>query len=432
MPHTHKLQDGRETGKEIIDPDNLSKHWHMLDGERTSNENFGPRHTHTIDGELTGPPIEPEGNKAMPEQREVKLHGGTVLSTKQIDTPEGRFGIVEGYIATWDVDRGDFFGLKDQFVRGAFLDSIADFIQRRRGVRFKDHHGRTVGVWKFDTLLEDDRGLFGRAEINLEVQQGNDVYVLIKQGALSDFSIGFTAQDFTIDDDLRTITKATIWEGSIVDEPRNPNAVVTDFKYKAVVPFQDLPIADREHEWDAEIALERVKEFTESDQAPSAIYRRAFIWFDKSNDNVFSGYKFQVSDIINGRLTVIPNAVFAAAAAVKENASIPDSDRPGVIRHLERYYAKMDLPSPFEDDEDGKQFLITDDVRDISARDLEKTLRDTGRFSRNAAKALASRIAKNEPVLELQAPELDNTLQPVDNQILKELIADLKALGEKR
>ena len=424
MPHTHKLQDGRETGPEIIDPDNIRKHWHMLEGERTSSEDFGPGHTHTIDGAITGPPIEPEGDKAMPDKREFKFCSGEIKAYKQEDRPEGNFGIVEGYIATFDVDRGDFFGVKDQFVPGAFVESISDHARKNRSVRLLSHHDKIIGQFPIVNVREDERGLFARGEINLDVQEGREIYSLVRQGAISDFSIGFSIAEngSIVEGDLRTITKATIWEGSLVDEPMNPHANVTDIK-KSVVPFQDLFLAERKLEWDPSAALQRVKEFTDSEDIPSAGYRRAFLWFDKENINVFSGYKLHIADVINGRLTVIPQGVFAAAAVVKENTNLPDADRPGVIRHLERYYAKMDLESPFGGDEDGKQFLTTDDVRNMSVRDLEKFLKDTERLSKNAAKYLASLLTKK--------PELDNDPEPVHNQKdLKQIIAEINGIKD--
>lgn len=168
-------------------------------------------------------------NKSKPKM-EQKFIGGQVLEVKTEERNGVQVGIVEGYIATWDVDRGDWMGVKDQFKRGAFVESILAHIQKARPIRLKDHHGRTVGGFPMEFVKEDERGLFGVGEINLEVQQGREAHALAKQGVLSDFSIGFSVVDFEMDGDLRTITKATIWEGSIVDEPMNPHANITQVK----------------------------------------------------------------------------------------------------------------------------------------------------------------------------------------------------------
>lgn len=424
MPHNHKVGE-KETGPEIIDPDNNSKHWHMLEGDRTSTENFGPKHTHTINGQLTGPPIEPEGNKMKGSaKREFKFESGFIVTHKEIKQDEhfdDHLGIVEGYIATFDKDRGDFLGVKDQFVPGAFLASIADHLQRNRSIRLKSGHRTLIGQFPINSVREDEKGLFGRAEINLKVPEGAAVYALVKQGAISDFSIGFSIDGpdgATESDNLRTITKAIIWEGSLVDEPMNPFANVTDIK--AVVPFQDLPLADRDMEWDAAEAVKRVREFTDSEEAPTERYKKEFVWYDKENSNVFSGYKLPIADVVDGKLKVVPNAIFAAADAVlisSRSVPIPEADKSGVIRHLERYYAKMDLPSPF-----GKksQFVTAAEAEKMTPREVENALQDGKQFSKKAAKIIVSRLGKK---LQVDKPTPD-----VDNQELKELLDKIKSI----
>ena len=164
------------------------------------------------------------------KKKEVKFLGGRITEVKQETRNGVKVGIIEGYIATWDVDEGGWDGVKDRFQRGAFMESILEHMQRKRQVRLKDHHGRTVGGFPIEFVKEDERGLFGVGEVNLEVQQGMEVYMLAKQGVLVDFSIGFSAQEAERDDDIRTITKAIIWEGSVVDEPMNRAAQITQVK----------------------------------------------------------------------------------------------------------------------------------------------------------------------------------------------------------
>lgn len=169
----------------------------------------------------------------MKKLLENKVFGGEVLEVKIEERNGVSVGIIEGYIATWDLDRGDGW-IRDQFVKGAFRKSIRDFKKRERQVRFKDHHGKTIGGFPFETLKEDAKGLFARGEINLETQQGKEAYALAKQGVLVEFSIGFQVVKSTRDEqnDIRTITEALIWEGSIVDEPMNPEAQITAVKTK--------------------------------------------------------------------------------------------------------------------------------------------------------------------------------------------------------
>jgi len=184
----------------------------------------------------------------MTHDIEVKQLGGKVVEVKEEQRNGVTVGIVEGYIATWDLDRGDFFGQRDQFLKGSFAKSLADLRSRNRPVRLKDHHRRTVGGFPIGTVKEDDTGLFGVGEINLEVQQGKEAYLLAKQGVLSDFSVGFSVDVWEMDEDkdIRTIKEATVWEGSIVDEPMNPFANITAVKSFASVVAKEFGKSEEE------------------------------------------------------------------------------------------------------------------------------------------------------------------------------------------
>ena len=212
----------------------------------------------------------------------ILIHGN-ITEVKIEDRNGVSVGIIEGYIATWDVDEGDFFGIKDRFVRGAFVESILEHVQRRRQVRLKDHHGRTVGGFPIEFVKEDDRGLFGVGEVNMEVQQGRELYSLAKQGVLADFSIGFSVRESEMDGDVRTITKAIIWEGSVVDEPMNRAANITQVKNEG----GDMQTYNSEDVkgWtkrDVEKALREGAKFSKN--ASKAIFSLN-IWTDKDTDD---------------------------------------------------------------------------------------------------------------------------------------------------
>lgn len=166
---------------------------------------------------------------------ESKYIGGSI-DTKAIKVIEKNgvpVGIFEAYIATFDIDEPDFFGERDRFKKGAFLESLADHRERdNRQIRLKDLHGRTVGGFPIETAKEDDIGLFAIGEINLDVQQGAEMFALMRQGVLVDMSIGFQVVESDVDNDLklRTIEKAKVFEGSVVDEPRNRKAKIVGLK----------------------------------------------------------------------------------------------------------------------------------------------------------------------------------------------------------
>jgi len=232
--HYHFTADGRKTSLEVVDPEDAKGHWHTVDGERTGIDEFGAGHSHTFSGIKTTGPVDDDG-EGDAKRYYFNCQFKQIEKKQTFDSNGIPVGIVKGYIATWDVDRGDFFGRKDKFIPGAFRESLADMKARNRNVRLKDHHQRTVGNFPIQNVFEDDRGLFGEGHLNLEVQQGKEAYSLALQKSLTEFSIGFTADEFHMEDDVRMITKATIWEGSIVDEPMNPAAVITEVKDKVTV-----------------------------------------------------------------------------------------------------------------------------------------------------------------------------------------------------
>jgi HK97 family phage prohead protease len=179
-------------------------------------------------------------------------HGGIVTETKEVERNGVKVGIIEGYGATWDVDRGGWDGVKDQFIRGAFTKAIQRHKETNRQVRFKDHHGRTIGGIPIESVKQDDRGVFISAEVNLEIQQGKDAFSLAKQGVLTDFSIGWgLGEGSSVKDGVRSIPESEMWEFSIVDEPMNSKANITavkavDFSTLADVEIRELERAMKE------------------------------------------------------------------------------------------------------------------------------------------------------------------------------------------
>lgn len=325
-------------------------------------------------------------------KKETKKIGGYSVNVKEEVRDGVKIGIIEGYIATWDLDRGDFY-FKDQFVKGAFSESIKDFKKKKRMPRFKEAHNKTIGGWKFESLKEDEIGLFGIGEINLDVENGREAYSLAKQGVLTDLSIGFTAEDFEVDEmkKIRTINKAILWEGSIVDEPMNPKANIT--AVKTSTPYKTLPLANDTKSWDSTEAIVRVRELTGSTETPSSTYKNAFLYYDSENSENFDSYKLLYTDVIDGKLTAVPKGIFSASGALqgdRAGVNISESDRDTIETNINKYYKKMGRESPF----DGKYLIIDSiSVKYLTLKEFESILR-TGnvKFTREASKKVISNI----------------------------------------
>ncbi|KKK46234.1 hypothetical protein LCGC14_3164200, partial [marine sediment metagenome] len=107
---------------------------------------------------------------------ETKVSRHSIIEVKESKRNGVPVGIVAGYLSTWQPDTGGRFGVPDQFVPGAWAESLADHRQRgNRQIRFKDHHGRTIGGFPIETVVEDERGLFAIGEINLTVDEAKEI-----------------------------------------------------------------------------------------------------------------------------------------------------------------------------------------------------------------------------------------------------------------
>ena len=177
---------------------------------------------------------------------ETKHIGGHVVQTKQQERNGVPVGIIAGYIATWDVDRGSSWQLPDKFLPGAFTKAIARHKANGRQARMHYPHGKLIGGFPIDTVKQDDTGLYGEGEVNLKTVDGAEAYSLAQQGVLVDFSIGFESLDDDTKEGVRLIKESEFWHGALVDEPMNPAAAVTDVKAFTVTELEGMTRRDIE------------------------------------------------------------------------------------------------------------------------------------------------------------------------------------------
>jgi len=185
-------------------------------------------------------------------------------------------------------------------------------------------------------------------------RQAREALELLRQKAIKGLSIGFESIKEAFEGTVRVLSEIKLWEVSVVTFPANDRATVT--VVKAVVPFQDLPLADRDREWSARTAERRVRAWADAEDgldtaAKREKYRQAFVWYDSEDAENFGAYKLPIADVLDGRLTAVPRAIFAAAAAIegaRGGVDIPEADAAKVRTHLGRYYSKMDLTAPWD------------------------------------------------------------------------------------
>lgn len=120
----------------------------------------------------------------------------------------------------------------------------------------------------------------------------------------------------------------------------------------AVTTFQDLPLADRDREWDGDAADKRVRKWAGAEDEPNEKYRDAHVWYDTDKKDNFTAYKLLIADVVGGELKAVPRGVMAAGGIMqgaRGGVDIPDKDVDRVKGHLAKYYAKMDDAPPWED-----------------------------------------------------------------------------------
>ena len=116
--------------------------------------------------------------------------------------------------------------------------------------------------------------------------------------------------------------------------------------------FQDLPLADRDREWDGDAAEQRVRRWAGAEDGPTRRYRDAHLWYDGDNADNFTAYKLLIADIVEDRPHAVPRAVIAAAGVLqgaRGGVDLPDDEVGRVRGHLARYYEKMGDTPPWED-----------------------------------------------------------------------------------
>lgn len=146
-----------------------------------------------------------------------------------------KFGYFEGY--------GAIFGNKDSvndiIAPGAFAETL-----KKDGLPalLLQHDSLNV-IGAFTEAYEDERGLYVKGALNLEVQKAREAHSLLKQKALKGLSIGYMTQDYNYDQvsGIRTLKKVKLLEVSIVTFPANDKAKILAVKFlpKTIREFEN-------------------------------------------------------------------------------------------------------------------------------------------------------------------------------------------------
>lgn len=182
------------------------------------------------------------------------------LATSDIEIREDDDGnrTISGYAVKWEKKShvlGYFRKFREQFRKGAFIDSLRDDDQR---FLWSHDTSKVLGRIRNKTLRlkEDDTGLHFELDLP-KTTLGNDTYESINRGDVDGVSFGFKMLDDEMDepdDDLplRTVKKAKLLEVSAVAFPAYPDSQVSARGYDRMKEF-DEEMKKREAEQRAKI-----------------------------------------------------------------------------------------------------------------------------------------------------------------------------------
>lgn len=134
-------------------------------------------------------------------------------------------GEFSGYAAVFgNRDSGD-----DIIERGAFSKTIREDFDRIKILAL--HNDCWLPVGKPIELREDEKGLYIRGKIS-DTSMGRDVRTLLRDGVLSELSIGYDAVIFDFDSEtgIRHLKEIRLWEVSVVTWAMNNQAKIEEVK----------------------------------------------------------------------------------------------------------------------------------------------------------------------------------------------------------
>ena len=155
------------------------------------------------------------------------------LELKSIDQ-QGRFA---GYASVFNVVDSQ----RDIVLPGAFMQTVRG---RAGEIKLLWQHQQDEPIGVFDRLFEDARGLYVEGRLLLGVQRAMEAHSLLKAGAISGLSIGYSPVRYAIDakTGVRRLSQVELWEVSLVTFPANEAANVT--VVKQAMPYQLISLSD--------------------------------------------------------------------------------------------------------------------------------------------------------------------------------------------
>lgn len=333
------------------------------------------------------------------------------LDTKSISEGEDCYHF-EGYAAAFNnVDRG-----KDMILPGAFAKSL-----RENGLpQLLYQHEMKEVVGALTDAKEDTKGLYVKGDLpkDDDFVRGR-LYPQLKRRSIKSMSIGYKVapggSERRKSDGVRLLKELELWECSFVTIPMNPKASVTSVK--GLIEFQDLPIDRESKTWDAKAAFERLRAKM-GDNVEDL--KSAFLFADEDKPVDQWDLRLLIADVDDsGCLRASNQALLKSSAVVFGGGDVlPQGAEESVGAHLERYFQRLNLPSP------SKSWSVTEFEAQCES-EREARLRGLG-VSRDLAKKLLSGLREAD-----RATTLREAGSPKEDAALL-LTALAEALGARK
>ncbi len=114
----------------------------------------------------------------------------------------------------------------------------------------------------------------------------------------------------------------------------------------------DLPLAERDQEWDGESAAASIfhQAGWETDQPDYVLARRGFLAYDDETPQNKTAYKMPFAAVIEGRLQAVPRGVFSVAQVLdgaRGAVDLPDQVQVAIRRKVAHYYHALGEEPPW-------------------------------------------------------------------------------------
>jgi len=140
----------------------------------------------------------------------------------------------------------------DMILPGAYKETLID---RDRPVQLRwNHYGPVIG--KFTDMYEDEMGLYVEGELTKGHSTAEDAAALLRHGAISGLSIGYSAKDSEEDGVIRKLKAIELYEISVVESPADNNAHISNIK--SAVKLKDIEAVLRQKGFSQKEATEIV------------------------------------------------------------------------------------------------------------------------------------------------------------------------------